>query len=241
MKFHLTKRHGILLVALVNLAVAVISLAIHASAKLDPHCRTPEAVFSFVTFPLAPIVGSGCVSGNIMFWTGSVWATPFFYALIVLNACIWGVVGMCLCGWCYRTFWIKPEQSIPFDGNDLKWDTLFVVFTHAVLLLLLFGVLAFLAPVPSRLLGIRYGAVPASAAWLIVTSTVWRHSVVNLLLAIGFLYADGGIYSWLCRSRGKRAGTIWAIGVSLAIAVAIVWYAVLSLMYLNTAIEWRLK
>lgn len=128
------------------------------------------------------------------------------------------------------------------DGeNDLKWDTFLVVFTHAVLILLLFGLLAFVLPVPFRLLGDFSGALPLSARLLFQTSIGWRHPVVDLLLAVGFLFADGRVYSWLCRSRGKKAGTAWAIGVTAAIAAAIVWYTVLTLVFLNSVIQWRLK
>ena len=240
MKLQFTTRHAILLIAGVNLTVAVISLAIQAFAKHDPYWRVLETVFSFVTFPLLFIAGLGCVRGNIMFWRGSVGAIPVFYALLVLNALVWGVVGVCLYGWLHRTFWIKPEHRAPDDEIDLRWDTCFVVFTHAVLILLLSGLLVFLVPVPFQLLGRYFGALPTAAEWLFQTSAVWRHPVVNILLAVGFLLADGRIYWRLCRFRGKRAGTIWAVGVTAAIVLAVVWYFVLSLVFLNTVIQWRL-
>lgn len=241
MKFHLTTRYGVLLIAAVNLSVAVAAFAIQVFTKLDPYCRTPEAVFRFVTFPVLSIAGAECLYGNVMFWEDSVWAMPVFYTLIVLNACIWGVVGVYLFGWFYRTFWIMPERVIPYDEADLKWDAFLVVLSHAVLISILFGIVYFLVPVPFTLLGNFGGPLPFSARLLFQTSIVWRHPVVDLLLAVGFLFADGRTYSWLCRSRGKKAGTIWAIGVTAAIAFAVAWYTVLALVFLNTAIPWRLK
>lgn len=132
-------------------------------------------------------------------------------------------------------------NNVQDTDNNLKWDVAHVVFTHAVLLLLLFGLIFFLAPVPFQLLGDFNGTLPLSARLLVATGGLWRHPGVTALLAVGFLFADGRIYAWLCRSKGKRAGTVWEISVTTTIALAIVWYTVLTLVFLNSVIRWRLK
>ncbi len=123
--------------------------------------------------------------------------------------------------------------------DDMRWDTSLVVSTHAILLLLLFGVVYFLAPLPSGLLPEIGGTLPLSGRLLIGTGALWEHPIIVSLLAVGFLAADGRIYPALCRSRGKKAGAVWAIGVAVIIATAIVWYAVLGRLFLNAMVEWK--
>ena len=123
--------------------------------------------------------------------------------------------------------------------DDMRWDTCLVVATHAILLLLLFGVVYFLAPLPSNLLSEIGGPLPLSGRLLIGTGALWKHPIIVSLLAVGFLAADGRIYPVICRSRGKKAATIWAIGVAVCITTAIVWYAVLSRLFLNVMVEWK--
>lgn len=125
--------------------------------------------------------------------------------------------------------------------DDIKWDTRLVVATHAILVLLLFGVVYFLAPLPPKLWPEIGGVLPLSARLLMLTGVPWEHPLIMSLLAIGFLVADGRIYAWLCQSKGKKAGSLWAVGVTLVITAAIVWYAVLGRLFLNAMVEWKVR
>ena len=130
---------------------------------------------------------------------------------------------------------------IPDKDSDLRWDTYLVVFTHAVLMLMLFGFVYFLVIPPSQLMGDLSGSLPLSFRLLIQTGALWNHPFVVSVMAIVFLMVDGWVYSSLCRSKGKRAGTIWAASVTTVLVLAIAWYAVLGRLFLNDLVRWRIK
>ena len=127
-------------------------------------------------------------------------------------------------------------------SDDLRWDTYLAVFTHGVLLLMLWGVICFLAPPPSQLMPEGSGTIPLKYRLLIGATITWlKHGFIILLLFSGFLFADGWVYSSLCLAKGKRAGNLWAAGVTTVIVLAITWYAVLGRLWLNELVRWRIK
>lgn len=234
----ISKARIVVLIAMVNLVVAVSSLTIQDLTKLNACECLPMAVFSLTTFPVLTFLG------NPILASGSMWAITAFLLLLLLNAVIWGIAGAFgarTYRWLYRLFWFESDGGILNEESNLKWDVLFVVFTHAILLAILFGLLVFLVPLPFALLGDFGGSLPLPVQLLWKTSIVWRHPLVDILLVFVFLFIDGRNYLWLCRTRGKKAATIWAISVTVVIVMAIVWYATLALIFSNTVIRWKLR
>ena len=132
-------------------------------------------------------------------------------------------------------------MGMPHHECDLRWDTYLVVFTHAVLTLILFGVVFFLAVPPGQLIGEMSDSFPLSARLLMKTGTLWNHPIYVFVSAIGSLMLDAWVYSSLCRSKGKRAGTVWAASVTTILALAIGWYAVLGRLFLIDLVRLRIR
>lgn len=239
MKYKLTTARIVVLIAMVNLVVAVSSLTIQPFSGINPCEYLPTVVFCLVTFPVLTFVGNPILTST------SMWAIPLLYVLLVLNGVLWGIAGVYgagVCGRLYRLFWIEPDGVVVSNEADLKWDVLFVVFTHFVLLVILIGLLISLIPISLAVMGDFCGTLPLPARLLIGSSFVMqKHPLVSLLLLGGSLYLDGRNYIWLCRTRGKKAATIWASSVSMVILLAIVWYTSLALIFLNTVIHWRIR
>ena len=130
----------------------------------------------------------------------------------------------------------------PSPSDDLRWDTYLVVFTHAVLLLILWGTVCVLASPLIQLIGDNCGTLPLTLRMLFSSWYFYlKYGIIIIPLAIGFLFADGWVYSSLCRSKGKRAGTIWAMGVTTVIVLAIAWHAVVGRLWLNELVRLKIK
>ena len=135
----------------------------------------------------------------------------------------------------------KESMHIQNMESDLRCDTYMVVFTHLILILLLFGDVYYWVSLPAQLLLEIGGTFPLSGRLLIGTGRLWEHPAIVSLLAVGFLVADGRIYASLCRAKGKRAGALWACGVTTTIVLVIIWYSVLGRLFLNVMIGWKIK
>ena len=239
MKYKLTTARIVVLVVVLNLVVAVAAIMIQPFVWHNPCQFLPTVVVYLMTFPVFTFIGNPIVSST------SMWAIPVFLLMLILNAVIWGIVGafgVRLCGWLYRLLWIEPDAVVGNDRNNLKWDVLFVVFTHAILLAILIGLLISLGSGTFDLLGEFSGTLPLPARLLLASYlSLQKYSLVGILLLIGFLYIDGRIYLWLCRTRGKKDASIWAISVTGIILSAIIWYVTIAMMFLNTLIHWKIK
>lgn len=124
--------------------------------------------------------------------------------------------------------------------TDPQWDTVLVIGFHALLLLLLGALLFFVIPtlglVFSQELG---GPLPWALRRLVETPFPTQHPILVIPFALAFLWADTRIYMTLCTRRGKKAGTLWALGVALAIALAIVWFGFLFVASFREIAEWH--
>jgi hypothetical protein len=217
MKLPSTKAHGVLLIAAVNLAAAVGSIAIAAFGTLSPCSSWPQDAFRVVTFPILLILAS--VSENMLWWIGSFRTIAAFYALLVINAFVWGVIGMRLLCWWHRTFWIMPGHPRPYDEADLRVSVRRAIVLHCWLLLLLLLCLRHAVFLFIRVLlpDSFSGSLPYSLELLLGNTQflfgagLWYSIPVWAVL----LWLDAKAYRHLYITRGRRAAQRWSLVVVL--------------------------
>ena len=122
--------------------------------------------------------------------------------------------------------------------TEPQWDTVLVLSFHALLLLLLGALLLFVIPTLGLVFPKELGApLPWALRQLVKTPFPTQHPILVIPFALAFLWADTRIYMTLCARRGKRAGTLWALGVAVAISLAIVWFGFLFVASLSWMAE----
>lgn len=119
------------------------------------------------------------------------------------------------------------SDTKPPKRDDLWWDVILVVIFHGILCALLLLILWFIIPLIGSLLGDFMGSLPWYTQQLLNASNFVRRLLLSLVAVLVLLWVDGKIYRWLCVTRGKKAGTLYAAAVGGIILIAILWFGIL--------------
>lgn len=133
---------------------------------------------------------------------------------------------------------MEPNDKTSGNPGDLRWDVRLVVTFHALLLILL---IVFLwSSVWALVSLLPWGQLPwATQEFMNVSGLVRSHPLLMPLITFCFLWADAKAYTWFWRKRGKKAATLWAIGVAAIIALAIGWFGYSFVSSLYWIADWH--